>query len=160
MSEATFHPREITLPFGDGRYTFALPAVQIAMLQEARGWKVVWPDGAVGHKRKPFGLIWREVSSGEYDVQDLREIVRLGLIGGGKGVVGPRGSRETINVEAVIALELVEDYFDPMPTDEQWKLAYAVIGAVCVGFAPPAGDDEDKSGEDGDQGNAPGATAE
>lgn len=159
MSEATFHPREITLPFGDGIYTFALPAVQLASLQEARGWKVVWPDGAVGHKRKPFGLIWREVASGEYDAGDLREIVRLGLIGGGRGVIGPKNSRTEVKVEAVIALDLVEEYFDPMTTDDQWKLAYAIIGAVCVGFTPPKTDDDGAKAEDGDPGNAPRATA-
>lgn len=151
---ATFHPRSIDLRFADGEYTFALPAVQLAELQEKRGWKVSWPDGSTGIRPKPFGLIWREHATGDYDPGDSREIVRLALIGGGKG----RVNKAKKEVDSIEALDLVEVYFDPWPTEKQWQFATAIISAVCQGFEPPKGEAPPAPEEDGDSGNAEGAT--
>lgn len=130
-------PREISLRFGDGSYLFALPAAQLGQLQTKRGVTVTWPDGATGIRPKPFGIIWREHTMAEYDPLDSREIVLQGLIGGGEGLVDKR----EVRVSAVMAVDLVETYFDPMPTDDQWKLATSILVAVAQGYNPPKDDD-------------------
>lgn len=153
--EGAFHPRSIDLRFADGEYTFALPAVQLAELQKKRGWEVSWPDGSRGIRNKPFGLIWREHATGDYDPLDSREIVRLALIGGGKG----RVDKKPKDVDSIEALDLVEVYFDPWPTEKQWQFATAIISAVCQGFEVPKGEGSPPADEeDGDSGNAERAT--
>lgn len=145
--------REIDLDFADGAYTFALPAVQLAELQTKRGWAVTWPDGAQGLRPKPFGIIWREHLTGEYDPNDSREIVRLGLIGGGQGLTA---AGVEVKVSSLVAETLMKTYFDPMPTDDQWKLASSILVAVCQGYTPPPDEKEDESGG-ASSGNAEGA---
>lgn len=147
--------REIDLDFADGAYTFALPAMQLAELQTKRGWPVSWPDGSTGQRPKPFGLIWREHLTGEYDPNDCREIVRLGLIGGGQGLTG---AGVEVKVSSLMAETLMKSYFDPMPTDEQWKLATSILVAVCQGYTPPPEEQqEEDSGGSSSSGNAEGA---
>lgn len=142
-------PREISLRFADGTYLFALPAAQIGQLQTKRGVAVTYPDGASGVRPKTFGTIWREHATGEYDPLDSREIVLQGLIGGNEGTV----DGETKPVGPTRAVDLVAAYFDKEPAEEQWKFATSILMAVAQGFVPPKSDEED-----GDPGNAPGAT--
>ena len=145
-------PREIDLQFGDGSYTFALPVVQLAELQRARGWAVTYPDGSTGIRPKTFGTIWREHTLGDYDPLDSREIFRLGLIGGGAGFV----AGEEVKVGSLRALELTQRYFDPLPTEEQWKFATSILVAVCQGFEPPPEERTGESGEDDAGGSSSG----
>lgn len=120
-----FAPAEIELEFANGSALFKIPAKLIAQLQELRGYRVTWPDGASGHRPKALGTIFREHMTGEYDPADSREIVRLGLIGGGKDQTSAR--------------LLIEDHFDQWPEEEKWKFATAVLVACCQGFQPPPG---------------------
>lgn len=153
MQPQAVPPREITLRFGDGSYLFALPAVQLGQLQTKRGVTVTYPDGATATRPKPFGQIWREHTMSEYDPLDSREIVLQALIGGAHGVLDD--GRE-VKVLAVKAADLVMTYFDPLPTEEQWKFATSILIAVAQGYNPPA-DPKDVDQEDDDQGNVAGA---
>lgn len=146
----TVPPREITLRFADGSYLFALPAAQLGQLQTKRGVTVTFPDGSTATRPKPFGQIWREHTTSDYDPLDSREIVLQGLIGGRKGWV----NKVEVNVSPVTAVDLVETYFDILPTDDQWKLATSILVAVCQGYTPPA--DENAPRED-PEGNVEGA---
>ncbi len=145
-------PAEITLEFADGDYLFRLPLRLLAELQQLRGTPVTWPDGSSGVRPKAFGTIWREQMTGEYDPLDCRQIVRLALIGGNRGVVA--ATETEIPVSAATAERLLATYFDPWPEEDKWDLARAVLAAVGQGYAPPKGDGE---GEDEDPGNVQGA---
>ena len=74
----------ITVEWGDGEQTFALPIDQLRELQEKTG-------------RGPLALL-RKVQAGEWFVDDLREVLRLGLVGGG--------------AKPPAALALVKRYYD------------------------------------------------
>ena len=78
---------EIELEFGDGLFMFRLPALYIDRLQKERGYDVTWPDGAQGKKPKPFGQIYREHMTGDYDVLDSMAVIKLGLTAGKGGNV-------------------------------------------------------------------------
>lgn len=142
-------PAEITLEFADGEYLFRLPLVLLAELQQLRGTPVTWPDGSAGLRPKAFGTIWREQMTGEYDPLDCRQIVRLALIGGGRGVTA---EGVDVEVSAPRAERLVATYFDPWPQQDKWDLARAILVAVAQGYVPPRDDDEG----DGDAGNVQG----
>lgn len=133
-----FAPAEIELEFADGEYLFRLPAKQIAELQERRGYKVTWPDGASGHRPKALGTIWREHLAGEADPQDSREVIRLALIGGGKASVNgtPR------EIDRTAAKLLVEDDVETWPEMEIVKFATTILIACCNGFRPPEDKDD------------------
>lgn len=143
MSQARrYPPAQVELEFGNGFYLFRLPLRLVAALQEARGARVTWPDGAVGRKPKPLGQIWREhVATGEYDPLDSVEIIRLGLIGGG---LGRTYTGEEVKVTELVARGMVEDILEPMPREELWGIATAILVAVCQGFVS---DEEPKPGE-------------
>lgn len=135
-------PREIELEFADGSYLFSLPVEQLAELQRTRGWPVRWGDGSEAIRPKPFGLIWREHTTGDYDPLDSREIFRLALIGGGRGIVGG----QEVKVGSLRALEMTQRYFDPMPAEEQWQFAVSILVAVAQGFQPPEEEVDDSGG--------------
>ena len=78
---------EIELEFGDGLFMFRLPALYIDRLQKERGYDVTWPDGAQGKKPKPFGQIFREHMTGDYDLLDSMAVIKLGLTAGKGGIV-------------------------------------------------------------------------
>lgn len=109
--------------FGDGTYTFRLPIGQLEELQEKTG---------VG----PFKLAQRMLS-GEWMLQDVVQVLRLGLIGGG--------------LKSVDALALVRRYAQE---EGLWlrnvDLAQRVIWAALAG-APeeaPGKDDASEAGEE------------
>jgi len=111
---------EVTEPFGDGKHTFRLGITQLEELQEKC-------DAGPA-------FVLRRLIAFEYLVSDVRETIRLGLIGGG--------------MEAKPALLLVERYVDDLdktPFAESAGLASAILNAAIFGpdddqlGKPPAG---------------------
>lgn len=110
----------LTTDFGDGTYSFRLALGELEELQEKTG-------------AGPF-VVLRRLFDGTWRVADIRETIRLGLIGGG--------------VEPLKALNLVRRYVDDRA---DWignaSIAQAVLGAALSGAA------EEEAGKD----DAPGA---
>lgn len=123
----------IDLKFADGTYTFALGLAQIHELQT----KCKIGIGGL-YARVIQGRLSEDITVGHpayaaYHMDDLVEVVRQGLIGGGAGMV----DGQEVKVGALRANELVERYLVPMPLVEQWNLAAAILFAKIEGFTPP-----------------------
>ncbi|WP_341989757.1 GTA-gp10 family protein [Azorhizobium sp. AG788] len=106
---------DITLTWGDGEHLFRLGIGQLRELQEKAS-AVRVRMGA-----EPIGpaFLAAEIGSGRWLVDDLRETLRLGLIGGG--------------LKPLEALTLVQRYVDDRPLNENVIPAYAVLSAALVG---------------------------
>jgi hypothetical protein len=88
----------IVLPFADGEYKFALPVGQIAELQAKC-------DAGIGLiLARVMAGRYRDTRSGEnvlnilearFKHEDVRETIRLALIGGNEGLVDGRNNRST-----------------------------------------------------------------
>ena len=109
----------VEIDWADGTHAFRLAIGQLVELQEKTG---------VG----PMAL-WRRLVESEWRVGDLRETIRLGLIGGG---AAPSA-----------ALTLVRDYVEARPLVESVPVAIAILAAALYGApdepvgketAPPA----------------------
>lgn len=110
---------EVTLAFGDGEYLFRLNLPQIAELER---------KCAAG-----IGTIYSRVMAGEWYGLDLVEIVRMGLIGGNKGLV----NGAEVTVSAPRAQQLLESYMLTRPLAEWWEHAQVIIKTCVVGYTPP-----------------------
>lgn len=97
---------KITLDWADDEHAFCL---RIGELRELEG------KTGVGPQR-----LMRRISEGDWRVDDLRETLRLGLIGGG--------------MKPSDALTLVRRYVDERPLIESIQPALAVLVAVLSGF--------------------------
>ena len=105
---------DITMPWADGTYRFHLDIPRLAELQEKCQ---AGPPEVLGR-----------LSSGRARLEDWRETIRLGLIGGG--------------APPAEALRLVERYVDTRPQMEALGVALVVLGAALLGHDPetaPAG---------------------
>lgn len=102
----------IVLAFGDGDHTFKIGWGQLAKIQEAC-------DAG------PFVILDR-LASGRWKIEDIREPLRWGLIGGG---LAPSE-----------ALKLIRDYVEDRPPHENLGIARQVMMAGVLG-AP----DEDRT---------------
>lgn len=96
---------KISFAWADGDYTFRLAIAQLEELQEKTDCG-------------PLFLLNR-INSAEWRVQDLRETIRLGLIGGGMAPTD--------------ALKLVKRYVDDRPLIESIKPASAILTAAIIG---------------------------
>jgi hypothetical protein len=124
----------LELVFADGSYLFDLKLPQLAELQRLRECGVFKIYGRVLRGRYYLGGEPVAVAEdGEAFVEDLYETIRLGLIGGGKGVVGG----QEVTVSALRARQLVETYCHAAPLRESWAIAAAVLGARVEGYTPP-----------------------
>lgn len=110
----------ITEPFADADYVFRMAWGEIVQLQELRDCG-------------PYVVLDRLVT-GRWLVQDIREPIRLGLIGGG--------------LKPVEALKLVRQYVEQRPAIESLEIATRILQAGLVG-APdePVGVEAGKDGE-------------
>jgi hypothetical protein len=108
----------VTLAWGDGEHRFRLPIGQLRELQEKT-------------QLGPLALL-RRVLDGGWRLDDLRETIRLGLIGGGMAPVD--------------ALGLVARYVDGRPLTESVLPAYRVLQAVIYG-TPDMAEDTAGKGE-------------
>jgi len=96
---------QIELDFGDGTYLFRLGWGELQKLQEAC-------DAG------PFAIFAR-LGDMTFKAQDIREILRLGLIGGG--------------LEPTAALKLVRSYVEERPLMENVPIAQTVLGMALIG---------------------------
>lgn len=110
--------------WGDSTYTFRLGLKEVRELQEKTG---------IG----PLALFNR-IKSENWLIDDLRETIRIGLIGGG--------------MKADEALKLIRRYFDDFPKVDQKEPAMKIIGAFLIG------DPVDPVGKRAAAGDASGAT--
>jgi len=97
---------ETTLDWADGTYCFRLTLA-----------------GAIELESKcdaPIAIIHHRLVTGQYKVADLRETIRMGLIGGG--------------LEPTQALKLVRTYVDERPLSESWVIASVIMGGLFSGF--------------------------
>lgn len=123
--------------FADGRYLFDLKLPQLAELQEKRG-----PIFQV-HARVCSGCLFEgskliiNLGDNGAHAADIFETIRLGLIGGGRGVVN--GSE--IEVSPLTALNLVERYCHEAPLVQNLQLAATIITGRVTGFVPPKKDE-------------------
>jgi len=95
----------IDLDWADGTYSFRLPWAQLAALQEAC-------DAG------PYVVLQR-LTSGTWRVEDISNVIRLGLIGGGM----PVGE----------ALKKVRFYVEDRPPLENVPIAQSVLMVALVG---------------------------
>jgi hypothetical protein len=107
----------ITLIYGDGEHRFRLPIGQLVELEEKCGAGL--PD------------IFLRLQLGKWKVNEPREILRLGLVGGGMAPAD--------------AEMVMRRYFDPpeRPKAESIPVAFAVLGVALQGVPDePLGKDE------------------
>ena len=102
---------QVTLTWADDDYTFRLPIKQLIELQE------LCDAGP--------SFIMARLQQGAWTVQDVRETIRLGLIGGG--------------VEPTAALKLVRNYVDDQPLLQNAIIAEAIVAAAIVGVEEEKG---------------------
>ncbi|KAB2781265.1 gene transfer agent family protein [Brucella anthropi] len=95
----------ITLDFADGTYKFRLAWGQLAELQE-------------NCDAGPYVILER-LQNRSWRLNDIRENIRLGLIGGG--------------MDPMSALKLVKRYVEDRPLLENVKLAQAVLTVALIG---------------------------
>lgn len=95
----------ITRPWADGTYTFHLDIPMLEELQKRTA-------------SSPFEILGR-LGGGAARIADLKETIRLGLIGGGT---------KPADAEA-----LIRTYVDPRPLVEALELALWVLGAAVMG---------------------------
>lgn len=132
----------IELEFADGQYLFDLKLPQLAELQEKRKVGVLAIYGRVLKGRYIFeGQSIALANEGEAYAEDLFETIRLGLIGGGRGLV----DGQEVQVSALTAKSLVERYCHAAPLRESWALAAAILGARIEGYDPPKKDEPAKA---------------
>jgi hypothetical protein len=96
---------DITLTCWDGEHTFRLRIGELRILQEKC-------DAGPG-------FILQRLRDGSWKVDDIRETLRLGLIGAG--------------IEQQKALELVLEHVDPVPLTQNIVNAHAVVMAAIFG---------------------------
>lgn len=96
---------EVTLEWADGDYLFALKWGQLIELQEKT-------DAG------PYFLLGR-LHDGTWRIGDIREVIRLGLIGGG--------------MEPIRALGMVKRYVEDRPPMENLATAQAILGIAIMG---------------------------
>lgn len=95
----------VTLTWGDGEHVFRLAIGHLRELQDKTG-------------TGPFAILKR-LLDGSWRVDDAREIIRLGLIGGG--------------MTPIDALLLVKRYVDERPIMESIAPAQIVLGRALMG---------------------------
>ena len=97
---------ETTLDWADGTYCFRLTLA-----------------GAIELESKcdaPIAIIHHRLAAGAYKITDVKETIRLGLIGGG--------------ADPVKAMQLVRDYVEARPLAESWIIARTIMGGLFYGF--------------------------
>jgi hypothetical protein len=124
---------QVELKFADGDYLFALKLPQLAELQDKCGAGIFAIYGRVLKGRFVLGEeIVGMAHEGEAYASDLYETIRLGLIGGGKGMVDGK----EVEVSALRARQLVETYVHPAPLREAWSIAAAILTVKIEGYDP------------------------
>lgn len=97
---------ETSLDWADGTYSFRLSLAGAIELEEKCD--------------APIAVIHARLIGGAYKISDVRETIRIGLIGGG--------------MDPVKALNLVRKYVDDRPLAESWIIARVIMGGLFHGF--------------------------
>ena len=106
---------------------------QLAELQQKCGVGIFALYGRVLRGRYVLnGEVIGVAHEGEAYASDLYETIRLGLIGGGRGIV----DGQEVEVSALRARQLVETYVHPAPLREAWAIAAAILTAKIEGYDP------------------------
>lgn len=120
----------LELHFADGEYLFDLKNPQLLELQEKRGGIFALYGRVLKGRYLYEGVAIADTMAGEAHSHDLFETIRLGLIGGGRGVV----DGAEIEVTALTAKQLVERYCHAAPLKESWAVAAAILAARIEGY--------------------------
>lgn len=130
---------EVELAFADGVYLFRLTLPGIAEIQrkskappEDAGFGAISARIMAGRYLQQNGPPFGNPIEARYRIEELIEIVRQALIGGGKGKV----DGEDIEVDGRIANHLIENYVVPpaQPIKVAWDLAASIILATTEGL--------------------------
>lgn len=115
----------VTLPFADGEYRFTCRIGQLREIQESvNKWRVAIGAPMIG----PMTLL-NSIRDNDAWPHDVREVLRISLIGGGK-----------TPVEATV---LLKRYFDERPPLENYSVAHLVLAAGFIGLPDdPVGKDQ------------------
>lgn len=106
---------EVTVPWAGGEYTFRLTVTGTIELEQKC--------------EAPFTVVFSRLRDGVYTRTDIRETIRLGLIGGG--------------MDAAAASKMVKQHVDDAPVVDSLPLAVLILGGVLFGFeASPPGNPE------------------
>lgn len=124
----------LQLAFADGEYTFKLTLHGIKEIQEkcGAGLGAVWSRLYASR----LNFIGEDVgmpTDAKWQIADLIEPIRQGLIGGGAGVV----DGVDVKVTPMLANRLIENYVLARPLQEAWTLSYAIVAALIEGYDPP-----------------------
>lgn len=123
----------LTLAFADGEYLFDLRLPQLAELQEKCGPVFKVYSRVLRGRYVVDGEVFGLAIEGEAFADDLFETIRLGLIGGGEGIV----NGAAVKVSALTAKALVERYCHAAPLRDSWAVAAAILAARIEGYSPP-----------------------
>lgn len=121
----------ITSKFADGEYRFWLPLPQVFELERGTETSIL----ALEEKLRPgIGQDSEGIASflggGLATVKEIREVVRLGLIGGNHAMV----DGEATEIGPIRAKELVDNYVYPTrPLAESAALAWSILSAAIFG---------------------------
>jgi hypothetical protein len=124
------------MPFADGDYTFKLPIGQVIELQEKCGAGVgeIYSRLMAGRYRNTLtGQSVLNTMEARFKIEDVRETIRLALIGGNQAMVDGKA----IEVPPAKALHLVRNYVDTRPLEETWQLATGILSASVIGYVDP-----------------------
>ena len=121
------------LDFGDGRYRFWLALPHIIELERKTGGKSVFAIyDQLGAGLGLDGETPIYLGGGAAMTTDIRETIRLGLIGGNSGMV----DGEQIEVGPQRARELVDTYtFPARPIIEGQHVAWSILHAAITGIS-------------------------
>lgn len=133
------------IPFADGEYTVRLGMAQIFAIQEktGRGIGEVYARVMEG-RMQGDGFHFGYGLNARFSIEDLIEVCRQGLIGGGKGFVD--GMEVTVSDHK--ATHLVRTYLHPEsgnPISKAWDMATVILDAAWNGYEPAVAEAQKKS---------------
>lgn len=133
---------QVELEFADGTFLFALKLPQLDELQEKAGAGIGAIFGRLlrGRYELKDGTPFGNPEEAIWHVRDITETIRLGLIGGGKGLV----DEKEVEVSPPLAKQLVDRYVVSRPLKEGWAVALAVLTAAVQGYSPDEGAEAQK----------------
>lgn len=121
----------VTLKFADGEYRFWLGLPQVVAVERACGDTSILEieerlRAAIGQEGEEFVFL----GGGKAMVTDVRETIRLALIGGNHALV----DGEEIEVGPIVAKNLVDEYIYPArPLAEGVVIAWRILHAAIFG---------------------------
>lgn len=121
----------VDLDFADGVYTFKLGMRQICELEEKC--KAGIGEIAARCRAGYYGDMGYEASEFKFSAADIAHTIRLGLVGGKRGVV----NGGEFQVKPHDAQALIDRYVMEQPLVDGWKLACVILLSLVHGYEPP-----------------------